>query len=453
MNQPKPMNQASAGHLLRLIRRGQAGTRGELQRVTGLSRSTVSARLDQLFRAGWVREHAGDPVADPTGGRPAVRLEFDGSHAVVLVADLETRNARVAVLDLSGEVLAEHAGRLLIDDGPAVVLDRLGAWFAELLTKAGTGMEKVCGVGLSVPGPVDFASGEIVQPPMMPGWDGFPVREALRAALLRHAGGGAAGGEGGLPVLIENDANVMAYAEQRLGFPDCSAFLLVKVSTGIGAGVVVDGEMYRGIDGGAGDIGHIRLSGFPDALCRCGSYGCLAAVASGRALAEQLTAAGVPTASGSGVRDQLAIGQPDAVRLARAAGRQVGEVLATVVTLLNPGVLVIAGDLAGPPFLTGVRELLYQRAMPRTTAELQVVTGRLGDHAGLAGAGAMVVEYLYAPDRADARLAARAEVRGASAAPEVPAAPEAPDVRESPHAQGLPAVPSGPAAPPFVPGR
>ncbi|MCK1814697.1 ROK family transcriptional regulator [Streptomyces sp. XM4011] len=401
MSQPKPATQASAGHLLRLIRRGQAGTRGELQRVTGLSRSTVSARLDQLFRAGWVREHAGDPVADPTGGRPAVRLEFDGSHAVVLVADLETRHARAAVLDLNGEVLAEHSGRLLIDDGPVVVLDRLASWFVELLAKAGTGLGLVCGVGLSVPGPVDFGSGEIVQPPMMPGWDGFPVRAELRAALVRHGGERSAER---LPVLIENDANVMAYAEQRLGFPDCSAFLLVKVGTGIGAGVVVDGEMYRGIDGGAGDIGHIRLSGFPDALCRCGSYGCLAAVASGRALAEQLTAAGVPVASGSGVRDQLAIGQPDAVRLARAAGRQVGEVLATVVTLLNPGVLVIAGDLAGPPFLTGVRELLYQRAMPRITAELQVVTGRLGDRAGLAGAGAMVVEYLYAPDRADARL-------------------------------------------------
>ncbi|MFB4197192.1 ROK family transcriptional regulator [Streptomyces carpaticus] len=411
MSQPKPATQASAGHLLRLIRRGQAGTRGELQRVTGLSRSTVSARLDQLFRAGWVREHAGDPVADPTGGRPAVRLEFDGSHAVVLVADLETRHARAAVLDLNGEVLAEHSGRLLIDDGPVVVLDRLASWFVELLGKAGTGLGLVCGVGLSVPGPVDFGSGEIVQPPMMPGWDGFPVRAELRAALVRHGGERAAER---LPVLIENDANVMAYAEQRLGFPDCSAFLLVKVGTGIGAGVVVDGEMYRGIDGGAGDIGHIRLSGFPDALCRCGSYGCLAAVASGRALAEQLTAAGVPVASGSGVRDQLAIGQPDAVRLARAAGRQVGEVLATVVTLLNPGVLVIAGDLAGPPFLTGVRELLYQRAMPRITAELQVVTGRLGDRAGLAGAGAMVVEYLYAPDRADARLAEPARVAAAA---------------------------------------
>jgi predicted NBD/HSP70 family sugar kinase len=209
-----------------------------------------------------------------------------------------------------------------------------------------------------------------------------------------------------VPVLIDNDANVMALAEQRAGHPDCAALVLVKVSTGIGAGVVIDGGIYRGIDGGAGDIGHIRLHDHPEALCMCGSSGCLAAVASGRALAGQLTAAGIPTTSGSGVRDRLAAGQPDAVRLAREAGRRVGEVLATVVTLLNPGVLTIAGDLAGTPFLTGVREILYQRAMPRATAHLQMVTSRLGDRAGLIGAAAVVVDHLYAPDRADARLAA-----------------------------------------------
>ncbi|MDT0443947.1 ROK family transcriptional regulator [Streptomyces johnsoniae] len=396
------MNQASAGHLLRLIRNGQATTRGELQRITGLSRSTVGHRLDQLFRAGWIREAAGDPVDAPTGGRPSLRLEFDASHAVVLCADLETRHARAAVLDLGGTMLAEHSGALLINQGPDEVLDRLAQWFALLLEKTGLGAGAVCGIGLSVPGPVDRASGRVLQPPLMPGWDRYPVPERMRQAFAAHAGGVARH----VPVLVENDANLMAYAEQRRGFPDCAAFLLIKVSTGIGAGVVVDGDMYRGIDGAAGDIGHIRLSDHPHALCRCGSYGCLAAVASGRALAEQLTAAGVPTASGSGVRDQLAIGQPDAVRLARDAGRLVGGVLATVVTLLNPGVLMIAGDLTGPPFLTGVRELLYQRAMPRTTAYLQVVTSRLGDRAGLAGAAAMVVESLYAPDHADTRLAA-----------------------------------------------
>ncbi|MDT0345248.1 ROK family transcriptional regulator [Streptomyces litchfieldiae] len=398
------MNQASAGHLLQLIRNGTATTRGELQRVTGLSRSTVAHRLDQLFRAGWIRETAGDPVDAPTGGRPSLRLEFDASHAVVLVADLETRHARAAVLDLGGAMLAEHSGSLMINQGPDEVLDRLAQWFALLLEKVGLTGDAVCGIGLSVPGPVDVVSGQVVQPPIMPGWDRYPMPDRMRRAFAAHVSGG--GPE--IPVLVENDANLMAYAEQRLGYPDCSAFLLVKVSTGIGAGVVVDGEMYRGIDGAAGDIGHIRLSDHPHALCRCGSYGCLAAVASGRALAEQLTAAGVPTASGSGVRDQLAIGQPDAVRLAREAGQLVGGVLATVVTLLNPGVLMIAGDLSGPPFLTGVRELLYQRAMPRTTAYLQVVTSRLGDRAGLAGAGAMVVESLYAPDRADSRLAAGA---------------------------------------------
>jgi predicted NBD/HSP70 family sugar kinase len=161
-----------------------------------------------------------------------------------------------------------------------------------------------------------------------------------------------------------------------------------------------------GVGGGAGDIGHIRLHDCPDALCMCGSYGCLAAVASGRALAGQLSDVGIGTASVSGVRDRLAAGQPDAVRLAREAGRRAGEVLVTVVTVLNPGVLMVAGDLAGAPFLTGVRELLYQRAMPRTTAHLSVVTSGLGERAGLLGAAAMVVEDLYSPDRADARLAA-----------------------------------------------
>ena len=392
-------NQASAGHLLRLIREG-----GALQRSTGLSRSTVGHRLDQLFAAGWLREGEAAHGEHSGSGRPSTRLEFDAEHAVVLAADLGTRHTSAAVVDLAGTVLAERSGAMLIADGPEHVLDRLARWFADLLEDTGTSAEKVCGIGLSVPGPVDWVSGLVVQPPIMPGWDGYPIRERLQDAWSEHISATAPPA----PVLVDNDANLMAYAEQRQGYRDCSAFLRVKVSTGIGAGVVADGQLYRGIDGGAGDIGHIRLHDCPDALCMCGSYGCLAAVASGRALAAQLTEAGTPTTSGSGVRDHLAAGQPDAVRLAREAGRRVGEVLVTVVTLLNPGVLMIAGDLAGTPFLTGVRELLYQRAMPRTTAHLSVVNSRLGERAGLLGAAAIVVEDRYSPERADARLAALA---------------------------------------------
>ncbi|MEV0641774.1 ROK family protein [Streptomyces sp. NPDC050619] len=391
-------SQFSAGELLQLIRSGRAHTRADLQHVTGLSRSTVGQRLDLLNRAGWLRHTTGTS----TGGRPSHRIVFDPSHASVIAVDLETRHARAAVLDLGGTILAEHTGPLHISEGPDQVLDRLAGWFPDLIAAAGVEATHVCGIGLSVPGPVDWETGRVVEPPIMPGWDQYPIRERLQKAYADHVGPSLE--DGPVAVVVDNDANLMALAEHQAGHRDCSAFVLVKVSTGIGAGVVVGGSVYRGIDGGSGDIGHIRLHDRPDALCMCGSHGCLAAVASGRALARQLSALGVETTSGSDVSRLLAEGHPDAIRLAREAGRRAGEVLVTVVTLLNPGVLMLAGELSGAPFMTGVRELLYQRAIPRTTANLQVVTARLGDHAGVVGAAAMVVEFLYAPARADARL-------------------------------------------------
>ncbi|MBO1336901.1 ROK family protein [Streptomyces sp. VRA16 Mangrove soil] len=395
-------NQANAGDLLHLVRSGRATTRGALQEVTGLSRATVGQRLGRLFRAGWLREGTAETVNSRLGGRPSIHLEFDDTHAVVLAAALDTRHARAAVLTLSGEILAERTGNLTVQDGPENVLSQLGVWFGDLIKESGRDAGTVCGIGLAVPGPVDTGSGRVIQPPIMPGWDGYDITGRLGRAAAEHAATPS-----DLPVVVDNDANLMAYGEQRASHPDCAAFVLVKVSTGIGAGVVVDGAIYRGIDGGAGDIGHIRVPQGADALCRCGSYGCLAAVASGRALARRLTEeAGVPAESGSDVRELLGAGHPEAVRLAREAGRAVGEVLATVVTLLNPGVLMIAGDLAGTPFLTGVRELLYQRALTRSTAHLDVVTARLGDRSALIGAGALVVEELYAPERAEQRLAA-----------------------------------------------
>ncbi|MFJ8991063.1 ROK family protein [Streptomyces sp. NPDC102279] len=392
-------NQVSAGELLQLIRGGHANTRADLQRATGLSRSTIGQRLDLLNRAGWLRHSTGTS----TGGRPSHQIVFDPTHASVIAVDLETRHARAAVLDLAGTILAEHTGPLDITDGPDEVLDQLSSWFPDLIAAAGTEATHICGIGLSVPGPVDWETGRVVEPPIMPGWDQYPIRERLQKAYAQHVGVSAE--DGPVPVFVDNDANLMALAEHQANHQDCSAFVLIKASTGIGAGVVIGNQVFRGIDGGAGDIGHIRLHDRPDALCMCGSYGCLAAVASGRALARDLTELGLQPTSGSDVRRLLAEGQPDAIRLARDAGRRAGEVLVTVVALLNPGVLMLAGDLSGVPFMTGVRELLYQRAMPRTTANLQVVTSRLGDHAGLIGAASMVVEILYSATRADTRLA------------------------------------------------
>ncbi|WP_053756823.1 ROK family transcriptional regulator [Streptomyces sp. AS58] len=395
-------SQVSAGELLQLIRSGHANTRAGLLRATGLSRSTIGQRLDLLNRAGWLRSTTGAS----TGGRPSEQIVFDTSHAYVIAVDLETRHARAAVLDLAGHIMAEHTGPMDITDGPEQVLDQITTWFPDLITAAGVDATRIGGIGLSVPGPVDWEAGHVAEPPIMPGWDRYPIRERLQKAYTHNVG--ARREEGPVPVFIDNDANLMALAEQQANHRDCSAFVLVKVSTGIGAGVVINNEVYRGIDGGAGDIGHIRLHDEPDALCMCGSYGCLAAVASGRALAKKLSALHTDTVSGSDVRRLLSEGHPAAVRLAREAGRRVGEVLGTVITLLNPGVLMLAGDLSGVPFMTGVRELLYQRAMPRTTANLQIVISQLGEHAALTGAATMVVESLYSPARADARLGALA---------------------------------------------
>jgi predicted NBD/HSP70 family sugar kinase len=379
----------SAGELLHLVRTGRAKTRKDLQNLSGLSRSTLTARLDSLQAEGLITESG---LEDSTGGRPARNLRFNHEHGVVLAASIDTMHAEVAVTDLAGVRLARREGAVRVADGPEPVLDLVVGWLRDLLGDLGRWPDEVRGIGLSVPGPVDHLLGQAVQPPIMPGWDGFAIGEYVGAGF-------------GAPVLVDNDANVMALGAQRSRFPESSAFVLVKVSTGIGAGLVIGGDVYRGVDGGAGDIGHIRPPGAADARCMCGSTGCLAAVASGGALAARLTELGLPTASGSGVRERVLAGQPDAVRLARFAGRQVGEVLATLVCVVNPGVLVIAGDLAEPHFVTGVRETLYERALPRATQRLRIEIADPAGGVAIGGAAAMVVESVFAPAEVDRRLA------------------------------------------------
>ena len=383
-------NQNSAGHLLRLVRTGRARTRGELQSYTGLSRSTITQRIDVLRATGYLRASG---VEDSTGGRPAELLEVDAGQGVVLVADLGGNHARAAVVSLGGQPLAEEHEPIKIGEGPESVLRWVDGAFGRVLAKCGWDADRVRGIGVGVPGPVEFAAGAVTQPSIMPGWDGYPIAERLRQTWNR-------------PVCVDNDAKLMALGEYTVHYPGCPALVLVKVATGIGAGVIIDGQVYRGVDGGAGDIGHIRLYDHREARCECGLYGCLAAVASGLALAQRLTAAGTPTSSGAELVERIRSGHAEAVHLAREAGRLVGEVLATVVCMLNPAVLIIAGDLADIHFTTGVREMLYQSALPRATRHLEVTTSRLGARSVVIGGYAMVADQVYAPAIVDADLAA-----------------------------------------------
>jgi predicted NBD/HSP70 family sugar kinase len=380
---------AGPGDVLALIRRGNV-TRSKIGEITGLSRVTVAQRVDALLSAGLIRE-AG--VGQSTGGRRPAELQFDHEHAILLLASIDTMHTRIAAVDLAGNILGENEIGVSILDGPGGVLDTIGKAQQELITTAGLDGRAIAGLGVSLPAPVDPHTSRPSEPPMMPGWDGYPVGEHLSAIFA-------------VPTVVENDANVMALGERTREHPDSTSLCLVKVSTGIGSGLVVNGSIYAGSDGGAGDIGHVRTVGHDDALCQCGSRGCLAAVAGGRAVAHQLTEAGIPAASGRDVRDLLSAGDPTAVRLTRQAGREIGAVVATLVCILNPAVLVISGDLASNPLLSGIRETLYPRTLPRATRNLEVRLGRHGQAASFAGLTRLIVDNVFDPNTVNQRMQA-----------------------------------------------
>ena len=378
------------GDVLELIRRGDATTRGDLVELTGLSRMTVAQRVDALLASGLIVEGPAGTAA--TGGRRRRTLAFNVGHAKVLATALDTTRARVALTDLDGRIHAEAAFEVDLTDGPPRVLDAIAAVARDVLDRAGVGLDELCGVGISIPGPVDPATGRPSQPPIMPGWDAYPIEEQLVSGL--HP----------VPVLVANDADAAAVGEWSAGFPDCTSLCFVTVSAGIGSGIVIDGRSYGGVDGGAGDIGHVRLSGEDDKPCHCGGQGCLAAVASGDSVARQLTALGVPATTADDVGRLLATGQPDAVRLTQEAGRRIGEVLSTVVSVLNPGVVVLGGELAAPPLLSGVRESLYRLSLPRATRHLSLHQGALGGDAPLVGLTRLVVDQQFDAAAVNARL-------------------------------------------------
>jgi predicted NBD/HSP70 family sugar kinase len=378
------------GDVLELIRRERVSTRGDLLEVTGLSRMTVAQRVDALLAAGLVVE---GPGAASTGGRRPRRLRFNVDHALVLAATVDTTHTRVALTDLSGRIVVDHHLDVAVADGPASTLDGIGACGRRLVEEGHLGDRSLCGIGISVPGPVDPGSGRPSQPPIMPGWDAYPLGDHLRQYLPA------------VPVVPSNDADAAALGEHTVGFPGASALCLVKVSTGIGTGIVIDGRVYRGTDGGAGDIGHVRLHhDAEDAVCQCGAVGCLAAVASGRAVARRLASLGVPAVSGRDVGALLSAGNGDAARLTQDAGRLIGEVMATVVCVLNPEVLVVHGDLASAPLLAGLRETLYRLSLPRATRHLTLQLGVLGDRAPLVGLTRMVVDRHFSAEAVNQRL-------------------------------------------------
>jgi hypothetical protein len=239
-----------AGDLFQLLRDGKARTRAELALTTGLARSTVASRIDALIASGLVGP-AGE--ATSSGGRPPSRFAFKPAARAVLAVDVGATHVIIAVTDLGGNILSER--RLVQDvaEGPETVLGRLVTEATSLLAETGRTPEDLAGIGIGLPGPVEHATGMPVKPPIMPGWDGFDVVSYVQRSFP-------------VPVLVDNDVNIMALGERTAHWPEHANFLFIKVATGIGAGIISNGELQRGANGTAGDLG---TSGCPGATTSC----------------------------------------------------------------------------------------------------------------------------------------------------------------------------------------
>ena len=374
----------SAGDVFALIHGGLVHTRAEIGRRTDLSRTAVAARVRQLVELGLVVE---DAAGATTGGRPAGRLRVNPAGGVVLAASIgasKTKLGRVrprrrgAGRDRAGS--RHHAGA----GGGAHHGGRAAGRLREKADRP------VRGVGVCVPG----AGGR---------------RDGHRAWSRRSCPAGAAcrsrSAVPGVPVLVDNDVNALTLAERAVR-PGVTDLLHVKVSTGIGAGIIAGGVLQRGALGAAGEIGHNPVADGGGVVCRCGNLDCLEAVASGAALVAALRAAGREVADVPGVVALVRAGDPEAVALVRHAGRRIGAVLAVAVNLLNPQVVVFGGDLAEAfePLLAGVREQVYRRAVVPVTRELAIEQSALGAGAGVAGCAAMALAEVLSPRAVDAAL-------------------------------------------------
>ena len=381
--------------IARLIASGAVTSRTDLAKRTGLARSTIGAHLDRLQASGLIRE-AG--IADRSGrGRPAQRLELAPDSGLVLVADLGVHGARLAVTDFGQQLLAQETPSVRLSKGPEDTLALVEERWRDLLSVAERSPDQVRTIAVGLPGPVDRSTGTPVRPPLMPGWDAFPVGQVLRDRFS-------------CDVLVNNDANLMALGEARALTPSQYPLVFIKVSTGIGCGIIgASGELHDGADGAAGDIGHIRVPDSDHVVCRCGNVGCLEAVASAsamiRALQDPTPDFSLPPGDFTdeelhALVKQIQQGDAQTIRLLREAAIVLGRLVASVVNVINPARIVLGGAIAAASddLLAGVRSGVYNRAMPLATRNLTLAHSVLGPVAGVVGGAVSAIEHVLSPE-------------------------------------------------------
>jgi glucokinase-like ROK family protein len=369
-------------------------SRAELTEALGSSRGKISSEVARLIEAGLLVE---DGLAESEGGRRSSLLSIPRSAGLIAAIDIGATSIDVALTTLGSEILAHRDEPADVRFGPQSVLRRVNELIFELLEERGASPRDILAIGVGVPGPVEQPSGLLTVPPIMPGWDRFPIRDFFV-------------GEYAAPVFVDNDVNVMAVGEHWGGVgKGVDDMIFVKIGTGIGGGIIIGGRLHRGIQGCAGDLGHISVD--PDGpTCTCGNRGCLEAMAAAPAMvleAEKCIREGNSTVLVDVLREQGEITAKDigeAVRrgdycastVIRRSGALIGQTLAAVVSVLNPSLVIIGGGVShiGNALLAEVRSSVYQRSLPLATRNLPIVMSELDPLAGVVGASVMAAQGL-----------------------------------------------------------
>ena len=366
--------------VLEVVRGSGSVSRADIARRTGLARSTVSTLVNELLGAGLLVERGAPEDGNTTQGRPPVLLSFDPGAGAVIGMHFDHPVLRVAVADLGYTILAEATVPVDVDHDAQDSLDAAVALIDEVLVTSGVERERLLGAGAALAGPIDSATGTVGSSAILPGWVGLSLAQELEARL-------------GLPVHVDNDANVGALAESVLGAGrGVSEMAYIMLGSGIGAGLIIGGQVYRGSGGTAGEIGHVLVDEHGP-LCRCGNRGCLETYAGADALLDLLRRQHGDALTVDGLVQLARDGDAACQRVIADAARFVGVAAATLCNQLNPELIVIGGELAqtGPLLLDPLRESIVRYAIPAAAEDVRVVTGELGERAELLGALVLVL--------------------------------------------------------------
>ena len=371
--------------VLRLLWRERQISRADIARVTGLSPSTVSAIVAELEEAGLVREIG---AGSSRGGRRPVLVGFRDEAYSLVGVELGATHVSAVLTDLRGTVRAFRDTHVAVREDPKAALAAARELVDDCLTSERVSKKRVVGIGVAVPSPVHPERPGKLSPLILPAWADFDVQETMAEAF-------------GVPVFVDNDANLGALSERFWGAGAGGEDLaFIKVATGIGSGHIINGSLYRGSGGTAGEIGHITIdpNGPP---CVCGSRGCLATIIGAEALLSRARNRWGKKKKSPTVTDIVSgarAGDPVARALVDEVGHSLGIVVAGLLNMMNPAIVVLGGEITsgGDLLLDPLRASVRARAMSTSLAETQIVASRLGARAIAVGAATLVLDAALA---------------------------------------------------------